>query len=101
MYNYREVESDYDTVYEACWTDDSVTGNASGSYTFSRVEARKNFFEDSESEDYIYQMVEDGFCTREDVGNWVATSDWERLDVCIRCYLLSEVVQEVIDEMDC
>ena len=32
-------------VYDACWVSDSVTGNASGSYTFSRSEARDNFSE--------------------------------------------------------
>ena len=96
----RELEFDYDTVFEGCWVDDGVTGNGSGSYTFSRLEARKNFFEDDDSEDYVHQMVQVGFCTAEDVGQHMASGDWEWLDVCIRCYLLGEVVQEVIDEID-
>ena len=86
--------------FEGCWVADEVTGNGSGSYTFSRLEARRNFFEDDDSEDYVSQMVQEGFCTAEEVGKHMASGDWEWLDVCIRCYLLGEVVQEVIDELD-
>lgn len=96
----REQEFDYDTVFEGCWVADEVTGNGSGSYTFSRLEARRNFFEDDDSEDYVSQMIQEGFSTAEEVGKHMASGDWEWLDVCIRCYLLGEVVQEVIDEMD-
>ena len=96
----KELEFDYDTVFEACWVADEVTGNGSGSYTFSRLEARRNFFEDDESEDYIREMVNEGFSTLEEVGSRMASGDWEWLDVCIRCYLLGEAVQEAIDEID-
>ena len=96
----RELEFDYDTVYEGCWVDDSVTGNASGSYTFSRWTARDNFFNDGASDDYISSMIEEGFISAKEVGECIAESNWEKLDVCIRCWLLGEVVQEVIDEMD-
>ena len=97
----KELEFDYDTVFEGCWVADEVTGNSSGSYTFSRCEARKNFFEDYDSEDYVSQMVQEGFCTAEEVGKRTVSGDWEWVDVCIRCYLLGEVVQEVINELDC
>ena len=96
----RELEFDYDTVFEACWVADEVTGNGSGSYTFSRLEARRNFFEDDESEDYIREMVNEGFSTLEEVGSRMASGDWEWLDVSIRCYLLGESVREAIDEIN-
>lgn len=89
----------YEFVYESCWVDDSVTGNASGSYTFSRWEARRNFFEDDDSEEYIDQMIEDGFTTRESVGRAVQESQWELLDVTIRCWLLCDAVTDLIDEI--
>ena len=95
-----ELEWNYDIVFEGCWIADEVTGNGSGSYTFSRLEARRNFFEDDDSEDYISQMLQEGFCDAEEVGKHMASGDWEWIDVCIRCYLLGDVVQEVIDEMD-
>lgn len=96
----KELEFDYDTVFEGCWVADEVTGNASGSYTFSRYEAKKNFFEDEDSDEYISHMIEDGFLSADELGKKIAESNWEWIDVCIRCYLLGEVVQEVIDELD-
>ena len=88
----------YEVVYDSCWVDDSVTGNASGSYTFSRWEARQNFFNDEDSEEYIDQMIEDGFTCRESVGRAVQESQWELLDVSIRCWLLCDAVSDVLDE---
>ena len=88
----------FEVVYDACWVADEVTGNASGSYTFSRYEARRNFFEDDDSDEYISQMIEDGFSTAEEVGQKVSESNWEWLDVSIRCWLLSQCLSEVLDE---
>lgn len=89
----------YEVIYDSCWVDDSVTGNASGSYTFSRWEARQNFFNDEDSEEYIDQMIEDGFTCRESVGRAVQESNWELLDVSIRCWLLCDAVSDVLDEV--
>lgn len=89
----------YEVVYDACWVADGVTGNASSSYTFSRYEARQNFFEDDDSDEYISQMIEDGFTTKESVGRAVSESQWELLDVSIRCWLLTDAVTEILDEM--
>ena len=89
----------FKVVYDSCWVDDSVTGNASGSYTFSRYEARQNFFNDEDSEEYIDQMIEDEFTTRESVGRAVQESQWELLDVSIRCWLLCDAVSDVLDSM--
>ena len=88
----------YEVVYDSCWVADSVTGNVSGSYTFSRWEARQNFFNDEDSDEYIDQMIEDGFTTRESVGRAVQESQWELLDVSIRCWLLCDAVSDVLDE---
>ena len=89
----------FEFVYDSCWISDSVTGNASGSYTMSRWEARQNFFEDVDSDDYVAEMIEDGFLTREELGGKISESNWEWLDVSIRCWLLNQIVTEVMDEM--
>ena len=98
-----ESEDDRDEVYEiisdAIWTADSVTGNASGSYTFNRWQARQYFFEDESTDDYIEQMINDGFVTSSDIGASIAVSDWEKIDVCIRCWLCSQCLAEILDGM--
>ena len=115
MYSYREaVKEDvkawmeenpeygheYEAIFEACWIADGVTGNGSGSYTCNRLQAREYFFEDSDSDDYIMQMIDEGLATYEEVGKHMATADWEFIDVSIRCYLLGEAIQEVLDELE-
>ena len=89
----------YEVIYDSCWIDDSVTGNASGSYTFSRYEARQNFFNDEDSDDYISQMIEDGFMSVDELGSKIAESNWEYIDLSIRCWLLCDAVTDILDEM--
>ena len=86
-------------MYDSCWVDDSVTGNVSGSYTFSRWEARQNFFNDEDSDEYISQMIEDGFMSANELGKKIAESNWEYIDLSIRCWLLCDAVNDVLDEI--
>ena len=88
----------YEVVYDSCWVDDSVTGNASGSYTFSGYEAREHFYGDSDSEDYLDQMCDDGFADPMEIGKKLIASNYEWLDVSIRCWLLCDAVSDVLDE---
>lgn len=118
MYNYREaVTSDlldwmeenrelwadmeryeaYEKIYDLVWVDDSVTGNASGSYTFNRYQARENFFGDDDSEAYLDALVDEGLLDHAQIGKWVAEENWETIDVCIRCHLVGECLEEVLD----
>lgn len=81
----------YNELYDKMFIADSVTGNSSGSYTFSTLEAEKNL-----------------------VGNWgllqeaVAEFDPqyilikkgpETCDILIRCYLLPEAIDTVLNEL--
>lgn len=82
---------DYEDLYEEMWTDDSVTGNGSGSYTFNTWEAEENICHnlDLAAEAYAefgYEGIkfEDGA---------------EAIDVTIRCYLLGQVLQDVLEDL--
>ena len=35
----------------------------------------------------------------ETVGKWFLSEDWEKMDVAIRCYLLSQAIGEALDDM--
>ena len=84
-----------DELEEELWTEDSVTGNASGSYTFNR----------SQAEDYVKDNMDlccevlEVFGELRELGNKIADGEWEWLDVTIRCYLLGECVEEAINEL--
>lgn len=73
------------------WCEDSVTGNASGSYTFSTWQAEENLC-------HNWDLLEDAM--REfgcDVD--IAEKGAEWCDVTIRCYLLGECISKVVSEL--
>lgn len=115
MYDYREVmhndireaiEENYtheelkemgkDEAFEKLnddfWCDDSVTGNASGSYTFNTYEAEENICHNM---DLLGEALREFGCG----ADYLIENGAEACDVTIRCYLLGEVLGEVLDEV--
>lgn len=82
---------------EILWTEDSVTGNGSGSYTFNRNKAKEYVLADIET----VQEALNEFCVEADtIANKFLESDWEYFDVTTRCYVLSMGISEVLDEIE-
>ena len=76
---------------EDLWIEDSVTGNASGSYTFNSYEAEENLNGNWDLlNNALYEFGETDFNVIEKGAEWC--------DVTIRCYLLSQAVHEVLEE---
>lgn len=91
----RENCSDYDEMADflndELFVCDSVTGNASGSYTFSAYEAEENICHNL---DLLQEAMEEfGYtdCFLEKGAEWA--------DVAIRCYLLSRAISEVLADL--
>lgn len=78
------------------FTEDSVTGNASGSYTFSRAQAQEYV---KDNIDLLKDACEEFGTDAATVGEWFLSEDWEEMDVTIRCYLLGQAIAEVLDDM--
>lgn len=81
------------------WTVDSVTGNGSGSYTFSRATAKDYILSDSANVDLLLEALKE-FCVE---GNTIAekflSGDWEYFDVTIRCCILGVVINNVLEDL--
>ena len=101
----RENESEFegldidelrDKLYDDLWTVDSVTGNASGSYTFNSFRA-KEYIKDNL--DLLGEAYEE-LSTPEDLGRELIDQNYENMDVTIRCYLLYQVIDEVLEDTD-
>ena len=84
-----------DELEEDLWTEDSVTGNASGSYTFNRLQAEEYV---KDNLDLCCEALEE-FGEICELGNKIADNEWEWLDVTIRCYLLRECIEEAMNEL--
>lgn len=57
----EEVYRDYDNFYDLhddMWTEDSITGNGSGSYTFNYLVARQNVAELIWDDDFLSELRE-------------------------------------------
>lgn len=94
-HSYDDVEEFRVHLDERLWVEDSVTGNGSGSYTFSREDAKENVLANL---DLLHEAMEDFGVTDEEIGKRFMADDWEWFDVVIRCFLLSGVCEEVAEE---
>lgn len=74
------------------WVEDSVTGNASGSYTCNAWEAEENLCHNL---DLLGEALEEFGCS----SVYLAEKGAEACDVTIRCYLLPECIEAAIDEI--
>lgn len=86
-YTQEELE---EKLNEDLFVEDSVTGNASGSYTFSTYEAEENLCHNM---DLLQKALEEFGCGIEYLEKGV-----EACDVTIRCYLLGRAIAEVLEE---
>ena len=89
----RHDKEDFEQwLYDTLWTCDSVTGNGSGSYTFSTYKA----------EEYICHNLDLLAEACEEFGGSmdVMKDGAEACDVTIRCYLLGESISAVLEELE-
>lgn len=88
--------SDRDELEEALndelWTADSVTGNASGSYTFNAWEAEENL---AHNWDLLEEALQEFGSDESPISKG---AEW--CDVTIRCYLLSQAIAAALDDME-
>ena len=75
------------------WVDDSVTGNASGSYTFSTWQAEENLCHNMDE----LEEACDEF--GQPLGHAIERGA-EYCDVTIRCYLLGQAISAALDELE-
>lgn len=78
------------------WITDSVTGNASGSYTFNSYTAKEYV---SENLDLLAEMCLDFCVDLSDIGRHFLTENWEWFDVSIRCYVLGTCICDALEEI--
>lgn len=96
-YNWKEeLREDRDEfeqkLMDELWINDSVTGNASGSYTFNTWQAEENLCHNL---DLLREALNEFGCGLSDISNGA-----EYCDVTIRCYLLGQAISEVLDELE-
>lgn len=87
-----ESKGDFKTLEDfrdACFIEDSITGNGSGSYTFNSAEAEENIKDLIFSQDLLDMFKEYGY------ERVPLEKGPEFIDVAIRCFLLDECLADV------
>lgn len=81
------LEDMRDKFHDDLWTEDSVTGNGSGSYTFSRMMAELYLIGNSD----LYAEALEAFDGKFE-------EEPEHRDIAIRCYLLGEAIDNALED---
>lgn len=89
VFKHKVNDDLYDVIYDKLWVEDSVTGNASGSYTFSAWQAEENI---AHNWDLLEEALSEFGCNNINVIEKGA--EW--CDVTIRCYLLGQCLNDVL-----
>ena len=86
---FQDFDEFRESLEERAWSSDSVTGNASGSYTFSTWQAEENLCHNMD----VLADALAGFG-----GEFDLDKGAEHYDVLIRCWMVSQVIDEAIEE---
>lgn len=91
FHDYSDLEEMKEDLNEKLFVDDSVTGNASGSYTFNAWKA----------EEYLCHNLDLLAEANEEFGGSsdILSDGAEMCDVTIRCYLLGQAIENVAPDM--
>lgn len=95
--NLKNREEWEEKLNDDLWTEDHVTGNGSGSYTFSTATAEE-YVKDNLSL-CIEAMITFGYEAKT-FGEKVYEEEWEYLDVTIRCYLLNGAISDTLNDLE-
>lgn len=93
--DFDSLEELEEKLNDELWTEDSVTGNASGSYTFNRATAESYV---NSNKELVNEMVSEFDCKKQ-VCDWWLDDDFEAIDTSIRCYLLGSAISEVLENL--
>lgn len=91
--DFEDIDELAEKLNDDLFTCDSVTGNASGSYTFNTYQAEENLCHNMD----LLKEACDEFGS--DMGELVEKGA-EGCDVTIRCYLLGQAIAEVMEEIE-
>ena len=84
-------------LHDNLWVHDSVTGNASGSYTFNSWRAKEYVTDNC---DLLREALREFCDDAETIAEKFLDEEWEYFDVTIRCYLLHSMIYQVLNEIE-
>ena len=96
-HDYEDRDAMASALYDDLFTDDAVTGNASGSYTFNRAQACEYVGQNLAE---LADVCEEFGIDAETIGEKVEEENWEYFDVLMRLHRLPEAIACALDELE-
>ena len=93
MSTVEDLDELEEQLREELWTEDSITGNGSGSYTFNARKAREYVLNNI---DLLREVCEELGTDAAIIGEKFLNGEWEYMDVTIRCYLLPRAISDAL-----
>lgn len=87
---YSDIDEVINAVYDDFFNSDSITGNGSGSYTFNSWAAEENLCHNM---DLLKEALDE---LGGELNDYIDSA--EACDVTIRCYVLGQLVRDVVTE---
>lgn len=94
---YDSIEDLRDYLNDELWSVDSVTGNGSIGYYANNKDAKERFVEDGI--DGFYTIREEWGIPKSEVLQHLLNSDWNWFDATIRCFLLGQCIDVVLEDI--
>lgn len=91
--DYSDIDELSEKLFEDCWIDDGVTGNASGSYYCNSWKAE-------EALAHNWDLLAEALREFGEDGTDILEAGAEAMDVTIRCYVLSSCIADALDEIE-
>lgn len=91
----EDVDDLAEFIDEHLWTDDSVTGNASGTYTVDTRKAKEYVLDNM---DLLNDAINEFGGDYSEIGEKFLNEEWEWFDVTIRCFVLPQIEHEIAEE---
>lgn len=88
--DYSDIDEVINAVYDDFFNSDSITGNGSGSYTFNSWAAEENLCHNM---DLLKEALDE---LGGELNDYIDSA--EACDVTIRCYVLGQLVRDVVTE---
>lgn len=96
--DYSDKDELYDYLNDALWAEDEITGNGIfGKYFENKEDARIAVMDNFE---LCNEALTDFCCPKlEVIGEKFLDADWNYFDCAIRCYLLGQAIEAVVDQI--
>jgi hypothetical protein len=98
--DFEDLEALREYLNDNLWAEDDITGNGPRGHYYPTLEGAKNMFIEDDGFENFYK-VRDEFCTdKSEVMERFLKEDWHWFDSSIRCYLLRECIDSVLEDIE-